>query len=327
VTFLPLDSPAGRGPLQLVATLGPASLDLISELARAGATSFRLNASHLEPSDLAAAIERVRRCCPDAPVLVDLQGAKMRVECREPLEFSAGTTIDFTLDPGPGVRVPHPEFFEQVRAGDTLSLDDGRLRMTVESVSRNAARARAANGGRLLHRKGINVEQHPVELAGLVARDLDACRIAAAHGVSAFAYSFMTDGREAAWVRQAVPGCAVVGKIERRTATDRVREIGGRVDATWVCRGDLGAQLGLPGMARFVAGLHPALHPTPLLMAGQVLEHLTRHRDPTRSEVCHLHDLVARGFAGIVLSDETAIGLDPAHATVVAAELLSSFLT
>jgi pyruvate kinase len=58
-------------------------------------------------------------------------------------------------------------------------------------------------------------------------------------------------------------------------------------------------------------------------MAGQVLEHLTQHADPTRSEVCHLHDLLARGYAGIVLSDETAIGADPLRATLLAAELLA----
>ena len=60
-------------------------------------------------------------------------------------------------------------------------------------------------------------------------------------------------------------------------------------------------------------------------MAGQVLEHLTRHGQPTRSEVCHLFDLTARGFAGIVLSDETAIGRDPVHAVAAAASLLASF--
>jgi pyruvate kinase len=59
-------------------------------------------------------------------------------------------------------------------------------------------------------------------------------------------------------------------------------------------------------------------------MAGQVLEHLTSHRDPTRSEVCHLYDLKVRGYAGIVLSDETAIGIDPVNAVVTARALLDA---
>jgi pyruvate kinase len=60
-------------------------------------------------------------------------------------------------------------------------------------------------------------------------------------------------------------------------------------------------------------------------MAGQVLEHLTRHAEPTRSEVCHLHDLVARGYAGVVLSDETAIGDDPTRAVAQASALVRAF--
>jgi pyruvate kinase len=61
-------------------------------------------------------------------------------------------------------------------------------------------------------------------------------------------------------------------------------------------------------------------------MAGQVMEHLTSHADPTRSEVCHLYDLARRGYAGFVLSDETAIGADPMRAVTTLRALLDAFL-
>ncbi len=144
-------------------------------------------------------------------------------------------------------------------------------------------------------------------------------------GAAALAFSFMFDGTEAAWLRHAAPGCGVVGKVERQEALDSLDDIAASVDAVWICRGDLGAQLGPAALARGVAALDPVRVPVPVLMAGQVLEHLTRHAQPTRSEVCHLFDLVARGFAGIVLSDETAIGDDPVHAVATAADLLASF--
>jgi len=325
VTFIPLSAPASRHSPQLVVTLGPASETLAAALAESGATSFRLNASHLGPPQLEAALARIRRACPGAPVVVDLQGAKMRVECQAPIDVAEGDRLTLTESEGGDVVVPHPEFFRQVAEGETLSLDDGKLRLVVERVARGAASVRALNGGRLLHRKGINVEQHPVRLEGLTARDLEACRVAAAGGVTTIAYSFMSDGREAGWVREAAPGCIVLGKIERREATGRLQAIAASVDALWVCRGDLGAQLGLAGLARFVAAVEPRAFSVPVLMAGQVLEHLTGQPEPTRSEVCHLHDLLARGYAGIVLSDETAVGTDPLHATSVAAALLASF--
>jgi pyruvate kinase len=122
-----------------------------------------------------------------------------------------------------------------------------------------------------------------------------------------------------------VPGVPVVAKVERLEAVGALAEIAGRVDAVWVCRGDLGEQLGPGALARFVGGLSPARLPCPVFMAGQVLEHLTEHAEPTRSEVCHLYDLWQRGYAGIVLSDETAIGRDPVHAVERAASLVRSF--
>jgi pyruvate kinase len=324
VTFLPIDSPANGRALQLIVTLGPASMSSVAALARAGATAFRLNASHLGAAELGDALSDIKAACPDAPVVVDLQGAKMRIERPEPVSVAEGETLRLTEGPEGDAQVPHGEFFKQVRPGDTVSLDDGRLRFAVEAVEAGSARVRALGAGRLLHRKGINVEQHPVQLERLTTSDREACRVAADHGVSAFAYSFMTDGRESDWIRDQVPGCSVVGKVERREATGRLSEIAGRVGAIWICRGDLGAQLGLAELARFVGGVDPTTCPVPVLMAGQVLEHLTRHPEPTRSEVCHLHDLIVRGFAGIVLSDETAVGSDPVHATAVAADLLAS---
>jgi len=68
--------------------------------------------------------------------------------------------------------------------------------------------------------------------------------------------------------------------------------------------------------------LDPRRFSVPVLMAGQVFEHLKEHPEPTRSEVCHVFDLLARGYAGVVLSDETAIGADPVRATRMVAELL-----
>jgi pyruvate kinase len=323
--FLPLDAPVRSGAFQLVATLGPASWSLIAQLADSGATAFRLNASHFEDGTLSDALRRVHEACPEAPVLVDLQGAKMRVELRGPRQVAGGQVVRVCLAADGDMQVPHGELFAQARVGDTLSVDDGRVRFGVVGAGQGVLEVRALNEGLLLPRKGVNIERHPVDLAGLTARDAEAVTIARRHGVSALAFSFMTDGREASWLRAASPGCRVIGKVERREALAHLGDIADRADAVWICRGDLGVQLGLARLAREVVAIDPTRYPVPMLMAGQVLEHLTRHPHPTRSEVCHLFDLVSRGFAGIVLSDETAVGRDPVHAVATAAGLLASF--
>lgn len=326
MAFLSPVAPRAPGAIHLVATLGPASLDHAALLARSGATSFRLNASHLTPDLAAEAVSRVRAALPDAPIVIDLQGAKLRLGVFTERAVEVGDTLRWALSPArpDDIPLPHPEIFASVHVRETLSADDDRLRFTVTAVTPTFLEATALRRGPLRPRKGLNVVEHPVRLLALPAHDrahLDA--LSGFAGLS-FAFSFMLDGTEARWVREVAPGAAVIGKIERAEAVASLADIDARVDATWICRGDLGAQLGMPGLARFVGGLAPRAFVQPMLMAGQVLEHLTSHPEPTRSEVCHLHDLLARGFAGVVLSDETAIGRDPVGAVSAARSLLDS---
>jgi pyruvate kinase len=311
-------------PFDIIATLGPASLHLAAELAQAGAKSFRLNASHMTPSDLARAVRSVRQALPAQRVVVDLQGAKMRLGTFEPRDVKSGQTVRFAIEPADPAVIPldHPELYDCLQVGDTLSLDDDRVRMRVLDVSAGKLSARCLGDATLRPRKGVNVVEHPVQLADLSARDQAHLRAVAPYNGIDFAFSFMLDGREAAWVRRLAPNATVVGKIERIEAVHQIRAMGDHCDELWICRGDLGAQMGAGPLARFVSTFRPWSGGPPVIMAGQVLEHLTHHADPTRSEVCHLYDLAARGYAGIVLSDETAIGHDPVAAVRIARALL-----
>lgn len=309
---------------QLVVTLGPASAGLVGELAGSGATAFRLNASHLGVGALVEWLERVRAAAPAVPVVVDLQGAKMRVGDCASRRVARGERVRFALTPAApdDVPLPHPELFQAVRPGEVLSCDDDRLRCEVERAEEGLLVARWLGDGLLSPRRGLNRASHPVEPRGPGERDLAQLAAARPFGPVSFAWSFMTDGREAAWVREAAPGCPVVGKVERAEAVTALDRLLAAVDEAWICRGDLGAQLGPRALARFVADWRPPASGPPVLMAGQVLHHLAGHADPTRSEVCHLFDLLARGYAGIVLSDETAVGAAPLEAVRVARRLL-----
>jgi pyruvate kinase len=312
--------------ISIVATLGPASWDLAAHLVEAGATSFRINASHLSAAELGQRASALRAEIPGFPLIVDLQGAKMRVGFFPAVTVRAGDPLTFSLGPEDGaIPLPHPEVFLLTRPGETLRCDDDRLRFRVTSVKAGRIEATALLAGTLQPRKGINVLEHPVALGGLSAGDLANLYSTEGIGGVDYAFSFMSDGSEATWIRDRVPGCRVIGKIERREAMENAQDIGRAVDHAWVCRGDLGAQVGLAQMARWISAFDPRSLACPVLMAGQVLEHMTSHGGATRSEICHLFDLSARGYAGFVLSDETAIGEDPVRAVSTLHRLLTSF--
>jgi pyruvate kinase len=110
------------------------------------------------------------------------------------------------------------------------------------------------------------------------------------------------------------PHAWLIAKLERQPAvTDEAQSIAEIADEVWWCRGDLGAEVGISAMAELTAGFsrQVASLPVPTLLAGQILEHMTGQPNPTRSEMCHLYDILQAGYAGVVLSDETAIGDDP----------------
>jgi len=313
----------------ITVTLGPASDDLLDQLIPAGASAFRLNTAHMSLERITVLTERIRSVDAEIPIVFDLQGAKMRLGVFPPTAVQKGEEVVFARDPFGIASIPveHSEFYEQVAPGQIVSVDDDRLRFDVLWKDNGSALCRVLVDGLLKPRKGMNVTDHPVELRTLREFDQEVCRLAAQVKNAGCAVSFMKDGTEAEWVRELVPTSPVIAKIERAEAIENLGQITEQVESVWVCRGDLGAQIGLQGMAKWVSSFAPDSMPRPVWMAGQVLEHLTGHPEPTRSEVCHLQDLVNRGYAGIVLSDETAIGRDPVNAVRVAASLVGSRVT
>lgn len=314
---------------QLIATLGPSSFSLAKEMQRAGASAFRVNSSHLTPDQVREHLLHVRTDVGLVPCVVDLQGKKMRIGAMEPRELALGARVAFSDDPNDteSIFVAHPELFEQTAIGERLTLDDHRIE--VEVVGRESGRLHTVvcTPGVLSGRKGINRKAHPFELVDLIDRDLETIECCRELEELTFAVSFASDGKEAAWVRRRAPHARVVLKVERQEAVDQLSALAATADEIWICRGDLGAQLGVAAMARAVGKIRPHSYGIPILMAGQVLQHLCTHATPTRSEVCHLHDLLQRGYAGIVLSDETAIGSEPVSAIGWAAQLMKHWAT
>lgn len=312
---------------RLIVTLGPSCRGKMRELQAAGADSFRLNASHLEACSLEQALVDTRTEAPDVPIILDLQGAKMRLGDFSAREVAPGEVVTLSQEAvrarSAALPLPHPEPFAVLELGEEVSLDDGRLIASVVHNDGSRLAIRFSVGGWLRPRKGFNRSNHPVELRDLTQRDRELARIALAGGCTSFAVSFVSDGRECGWLRQLGSELNIIAKLERADALEQLSAVAESANALWLCRGDLGAQLGLDQLGRAVSRIDPMAHAQPMWMAGQVLHHLTKHPKPTRSEICHVFDLCSRGYAGIVLSDETAVGRDPVNATRWAARLLN----
>jgi pyruvate kinase len=179
-----------------------------------------------------------------------------------------------------------------------------------------------SRGGAVSRRKGISLPGSSYRREGLLPKDEEILRRTGGETGVSYALSYVRDGEEMANLAAALPDrTSTIAKIERPEAVASVREISGVAGELWLCRGDLGAEIGGVAMAREVhrfAELVSQL-PVPSILAGQVLEHMTGSPEPTRSELCHLYDALLAGFSGVVLSDETATGSFPRESCRTAA--------
>lgn len=325
----------------IIATLGPATATRSDweGLLKAGASRFRLNTSHLSLDEVEQWVESLESTLSEegSSVVLDLQGSKWRLGAMNSAELREGMEVVLALgsesdQPGPGLiengkiywlPVPHPDFFEAaVRGGGVIRLNDARVELEITSVNGDSLRAVVRRGGLLSSRKGISIPGSTYRREGLLPKDAEILRrTAGATGVS-YAISYVRDGEELRALAAAIPRqVRKIAKIERPEAVDAVADIAQSSDEVWLCRGDLGSEAGLVEMARTVHRFSRMIGtlPVPAVLAGQVLEHMTASPQPTRSELCHLYDILQQGYRGVVLSDETAVGDYPAASCRAAA--------
>lgn len=314
---------------KIVATLGPASFDLntISELFKAGADLFRINMSHTSHTDLARIVKVIREVEQEFEhpigILADLQGPKIRVGAMEggKVELNANDTIIIDLDPTPGTRerigLPHPEIFEAVKVGTTLLVDDGKIRLEVESKTENTINARIKVGGVLSDKKGVNVPDAVLPISAMTEKDLADMEAALEAEVDWIALSFVQRSADVIAAKRKVTGRAgVLAKIEKPAALDDLEEIVREADALMVARGDLGVELPLemvPGRQKEI--LRQARRAgKPVVVATQMLESMIEAPVPTRAEVSDVATAVFDGADAVMLSAESAAGKYPVEA-------------
>jgi len=315
---------------KIVATLGPAtdSVEKLEAILRAGVDVARINFSHGASEEHLGRIARFREAAQRvgkfAGVLADLPGPKLRVRLPVPRELAAGETIHFALAAEPidvaDVTLTEPEVLSDVRPGQRMLLDDGRLQLEAGAVEAGRLAARVITGGTLHPNKGLNLPDTPLSIPAVTVRDREALALAARAGVDWVALSFVRGPEAAADVRKA---CAEVGlnvpvlaKMERPEAVSRAQEISAAFDAIMVARGDLGVEIPLervPTIQKTLIAEARSLG-KPVITATDMLDSMRLNPRPTRAEAGDVANVIFDGTDAVMLSGETAVGNYPVEA-------------
>jgi len=318
---------------KIVATVGPASAgrDVLAAMVEAGVDVFRINFSHgdeAQRGEFLAAIRAVEAARGEPiAVMADLCGPKIRVGpiTGGSMLLAEGQELVIQRDPVEGtperISTTLEELPGEVSAGETILLDDGRLRLrVVRADPPRELLCRVTAGGVLASGKGVNLPQASLKLSALTAKDRRDVEWIARRDFDYVALSFVRCAADVLELRDllATAGCGarVIAKIEKPQALAHAEEVLEAADAVMVARGDLGVEMDLPAVPVVQKRLARQCHQAGkcCIIATQMLESMTASPMPTRAEVSDVANAVLDLADAVMLSGETAVGKYPVEA-------------
>lgn len=320
---------------KIIATIGPASSEpqMIEKLINAGVNVFRLNFSHGDHATHKTNIENIRKIATKTSkpiaIMADLQGPKIRVSkfTQGKVELANGSFITLDTeykDLGDEnlVGVDYEHLAHDVKSGDTLLLDDGKLTFIVENVIGSKIKCKVIQGGTLKNNKGINKLGGGLTAPALTEKDFEDISFISTQKVDYVAISFPKAASDVqlAKLKLAELGASkvqIISKMERTEAVaENMNEIIKASDGIMVARGDLAVEVGealVPGLQKKLVSLCRQHHKLSIV-ATQMLESMIENPVATRAEVSDIANAVLDGTDAVMLSAETASGKYPLQA-------------
>jgi len=247
---------------KIIFTLGPATAnpEMLAQLIRQGTDVCRLNMAHASHDWTREAIRMVRAACEkegrQIAIMMDVKGPEIRTgSVPEPIALVAGETLELWISPPPGLPVPgihrvtvdHSGLTQDLKAGDTVLVDSGLIRLEVTATSALSVATRVVIGGELGSRRHINLPGVDVRLPSLTEKDLADIKVGIEEGVDLYALSFV---RHAAAIeelrtllKESGSTARIVAKLEDQTGVRNLIEIVRATDCLMVARGDLGIEI------------------------------------------------------------------------------------
>jgi len=315
---------------KIVATLGPASSskEVLLNMIKAGVDVCRLNFSHGSQEDHQKVINVIReindKYKTNVGILADLQGPKIRIGMVKEggINLASGHKIEITtkelLGDEKQIYITYQSFPSDVRAGEIILLDDGKIQMRVLSTNnKDTVQCEVVYGGVLTSRKGVNLPNTKVSIPSLTEEDLDNLEFALKNDVEWIGLSFVRSADDIIELKRIIArsgnAARVIAKIEKPEAIDNIDEIIEVTDGVMVARGDLGVEMPMeqvPLLQKMIARKCRAAS-KPVIVATQMLESMITSPRPTRAEVNDVANSVLDGADAVMLSGETSVGEYP----------------
>lgn len=315
---------------KIVATLGPSACtkEVMGRMKNEGVDVFRVNFSHSKKEDFLKLSEILKELNKEhgseVSILADLQGPKLRVGEIENnrLDLAAGDVITFVTEKCVGTReriyMSYQEFPNDVNTGETVLIDDGKIKLEVIDTDRKSTvRAKVIYGGVLSSKKGVNLPNTKVSLPCLSEDDISNALYAIEHDVDWIALSFVRKASDVRELKELIKKnggrAGVIAKIEKPEAIYEIDQIIDIADGIMVARGDLGVEMPfeeVPLIQKMI--VRKCIEQSkPVIIATQIMESMISNFMPTRAESNDVANAVLDGADALMLSGETSVGKFP----------------
>lgn len=314
---------------KIIATLGPATNNKqsLTRILEEGVDVIRLNGSHYRSHEnIKKDVELIRQTAAEinrnTAIFFDLQGPKIRVGTFENDGVILETGQDFVIKGEKDIigdsnhcGLTTPEIIKDLNEGEPIFIDDGNIRLFIESISDNKVNCKVTQGGKVSNHKGVNLPLSNISVSAITDKDNNDIKAAVDNEVDYIALSFVSNADDVKQLRGILnqhnaPDIGIISKIERRSAVENVVDIIEVSDIIMVARGDLGVEVGLEKVPEIQKRTIRECNrlTTPVIVATQMLESMVTKPTATRAEVSDIANAIYDRCDSVMLSAETAVG-------------------
>ena len=335
---------------KIICTMGPNTDDeeMMRKLAKAGMDIARFNFSHGDHEEQKTRMDLLKKVRKELKlpiaILLDTKGPEIRtgiLEGGQKVYLEEGSQFTLTTEQIEGNNTrcsqTYKDLPKDVKAGDTILIDDGLIQLTVEEITDTDVVCRVVNGGELGQKKGINVPNVEVKLPAITEQDKNDILFGIEQGIDFIAASFVRNAEAIKEIKELLRANGgeridVIAKIENAEGVHNIDKIIKAADGVMVARGDLGVEIPaheVPHIQKMIIRKCNESY-KPVITATQMLDSMMRAPRPTRAEVTDVANAIYDGTDAIMLSGETAMGKYPEQAVqmmVKIAECTEPYMT
>ena len=318
---------------KITASIGPKCEDkkTLKQMIAAGVNICRLNFSHDTGAIQGKKIDMIRKISDElntpVAIMIDLQGPKHRIgnfEAEDKYPLTIGQKFTFDSDPTPGdgtrVNLPDADVMKSLNVGDRILLNDGKIEMTVDSVTPDKIVAVVVRGDAIWSRRGFNLPDTEIDTSVLTDKDRMDLEYAITKNPDWVAISFVQRPEDVAEVRDFITArtshpIKIIAKIERPNAVARISDIAAAADGIMIARGDLAVEVPfeqVPAISRHIIRECRKLN-RPVIMATQMLGTMVDNEFPTRAEISDVANAAYLRADSTMTSEETTMGINPVN--------------